>query len=110
MTTKSRRTSLVPIAVALSAALLLSACYTLMQHPRLAQLDYARPSDKRCLNCHAEADLRRLVIAHQHSSSRDPWRSYYDEPWWFNDYLRSDSTTSDDEASEGTTGNGKAGQ
>jgi len=91
--------------VALSAAALLPACYTLLQHPRLASLNYARPGDKNCLNCHAEAELRQLVIAHQKPDSRDPWRTYYDEPWWFDNYLRSDSTTTDDEAPEGTTGN-----
>ena len=107
MTTRTRRTTILLAAAALAAAVLLPACYTLMQHPRLASLDYARPSDKRCLNCHAEADLRRLVIARQHTASRDPWRTYYDEPWWFNNYLRSDSTTTDDVKSKETTGNAK---
>jgi len=92
---------------ALASVAVLPACYTLLQHPRLARLNYARPSDKHCLNCHSEADLRRLVIATQNSNARDPWRTYYDEPWWFGDYLRSDSTTTNDKASKETTGNGK---
>jgi len=49
--------------------------------------------------------LRSLVIARQHSGSRDPWKTYYDEPWWFDDYLRSDSTRTDNKEQEETTGN-----
>ena len=110
MTTSSRRTPPLLAVAALVAAALLPACYTLMQHPRLASLSYARPDDKHCLNCHAEPELRQLVIGQQRSGSRDPWSTYYDEPWWFASYLRSDSATTDNKESEATTGNGKDGR
>lgn len=92
---------------ALAAVALLPACYTLLQHPRLAGLDYSRPSSKRCLSCHNEQELRRFIVGPQEAKVRSAWSAYYDDPWWFGGYLRSDSTTSENGKPLGTTSNQK---
>lgn len=75
------------IAVAVAATALFSACYTLMQHPRLAQLNYARPNSDRCETCHSNEAIWAF-----HHAPRTPtadglpgakWRTFYDIPWWY---------------------------
>lgn len=110
MTTRTRRTRLLATIAAVAAAVLTPACYTLLQHPRLASLDYARPSSKHCLTCHTEQQLRTLVAGSRHAQTQQAWRSYYDEPWWFGGYLRSDSTTTNDGKQRGATVNQKDGK
>jgi hypothetical protein len=66
------------------------ACYTLLQHPRLANMDYSRPESDRCLDCHTASELWRF----HHSPStpvyagtaRSSWGYYYDLPWWYDAY------------------------
>jgi len=72
--------------LATTAALALPACYTMFEHARLAELEYARPADERCLECHS----REMVWAYTHPTKapgyadyKDPsWSQYYDVPWW----------------------------
>lgn len=65
---------------------LIPACYTLMEHPRLASLDYARPDDKRCTNCHSSEETWAFTHGSTealHRSYSEAWIKYYDTPWWY---------------------------
>ena len=64
----------------------LPACYTIMKHPQLASLDYARPDDKNCTKCHSDEE----IWAFNHTSTKpsyrsysDAWIKYYDTAWWY---------------------------
>ncbi len=74
------------LVAALLSATVLSGCYTLLKHPRLAQMDYQRPDDKRCANCHSSAE----VWSFNHTPGTPTyvgysgkWADYYDIPWWY---------------------------
>jgi hypothetical protein len=80
-------------AVGVFLCVLTPACYTLFDHPRLARLDYERPRDKRCTNCHPREQIWALLQPERRVRSPEPWRDYYDYPWWFEGRVRpADST------------------
>ena len=99
MTTVSRRNIILLAAAALLLALL-SSCYTLFQHPRLASMGYARPGD-RCLDCHSQTQLWEFLHTRGSGDSDDAWDQYYDEPWWYHRFLRGDSTSANGSAENG---------
>jgi len=87
------------VAVALlSATALLPACYTVLQHPRLAQLRYQRPESHTCRSCHSGDDLWRYTHPAALPRATGVWRDYYDVPWWFERHWQ--TTPSDSAAAE----------
>jgi hypothetical protein len=78
----SDRLKLSLIIAVLTAVSLFSACYTLFKHPRLAQLDYQRPEDNRCLTCHSSQDLWSYANPPSMPPAAGPWNSFYNQPWW----------------------------
>ena len=73
-------------AVIVSSAAAIPACYTIMEHPRLAKLDYARPEEKRCSNCHSNEEIWAFNNPSKkptHQSYSTAWIKYYDTPWWY---------------------------
>jgi len=81
----TRYRSLLVVASLLSAASL-SACYTLLKHPRLAELDYGRPDSRQCGNCHSSEEIWSFNHASKGSTSagdKNKWAKYYDLPWWY---------------------------
>ena len=64
----------------------LPACYTIMKHPRLASMEYGRPEDSQCTNCHSDEE----TWAFNHPSPKptyqsysNAWIKYYDTAWWY---------------------------
>jgi hypothetical protein len=73
-------------AVIVSSAAAIPACYTIMDHPRLASLDYARPDDNRCSNCHSNEEIWAFNNPSKkptHESYSWAWIKYYDTAWWY---------------------------
>ena len=101
MTTVSRRIILLIAVVALP--FVLGACYTLFQHSRVSQLNYARPTDG-CVDCHSKAQIHEFLHTQSTVSSSDVWDEFYNEPWWNDRYLHADSARTD-----GTKKNGDDG-
>jgi hypothetical protein len=64
-----------------AGATLLSACYTLVQHPRVESLNYRRPAGGRCLGCHDAETVDRLVRQHRLAPDTGPW-SVLSDPWF----------------------------
>jgi hypothetical protein len=81
--TVSHRSKVLLIALALLAATLLPACYTLFRHPRLAQLNYQRPEDNRCKTCHSSQELWDFTHPATLPPQVGPWGEFYDRPWWY---------------------------
>jgi len=92
MTTSSRPKNVALVLAVIAIGGLVPACYTLFQHPRLASLNYARPADKQCLNCHSADQLAQSLRPANSKSHTEAWSDYYDEPWWFHSFMRGDST------------------
>jgi hypothetical protein len=64
----------------------LPACYTIMKHPQLASLDYARPDDRNCTNCHSEQEIwgfNHTPTKPTYQSYSRAWIKYYDTAWWY---------------------------
>jgi hypothetical protein len=56
------------------------------KHPRLASLDYARPDDQSCSNCHSSEEIWAFNHASDkptHESYSRAWIRYYDTAWWY---------------------------
>jgi hypothetical protein len=76
----------------LAATLACPACYTLMRHPRVAQLKYARPgSDQSCGTCHDGMQIRAFNHPPHLRSGTGAWATYY-ETNWFRQRATGDST------------------
>lgn len=91
----SDRFKLFAAAVALVAMVFLPACYTLFNHPRLAELNYRRPEDRRCRTCHSASELWLFTHPAPRPERLGPWEAYYETPWWFERRWQSaDSTLS----------------
>ena len=101
MTTVSRRITLL-LAAAATLLVLLPACYTLFEHPRLGAPNYARPSDS-CLQCHSQNQLWEFLHTQGTVATGDAWGEFYDEPWWDRRFLRGDSTASEEPMQSGDT-------
>lgn len=101
MTTVSRRIIFL-LAAAASLLVLFPACYTLFEHSRLIELNYARPGD-RCVQCHSRDQLWEFVHTPGTARSSDAWGEFYDEPWWSHRYLLGDSTDADTSKLKGGT-------
>jgi hypothetical protein len=74
------------IAVAICCVLAAPACYTLLEHPRLASLDYQRPDDKRCANCHTSEEIWAFNNPPRKPTFVDfgaAWFEYYDVARWY---------------------------
>ena len=82
MTSRSRRYARWFVAGIVLLALT-PACYTLFDHPRLAQLNYERPNNQRCMKCHDGDALWAMLQPQRRAAHTGPWRTFYDEPWWF---------------------------
>ena len=64
----------------------LPACFTTLKHPRLASLDYARPDDCRCSNCHSNEQIwsfNHSAMKPTYESYSQSWLLYYDIAWWY---------------------------
>ncbi len=55
------------------------ACYTLFKHPRLAELDYARPESDRCETSHTADDLWTFTHPANVRRTGGAWEYYYQE-------------------------------
>jgi hypothetical protein len=99
MTTPTRR-NLLSLATAAALLVVLPACYTMFQHPRVESERYARPSTG-CLNCHSRESLWQLVHNVTDSADETAWDEYYNRPWWFHKYLRGDTTSTDADHDKG---------
>ena len=93
MTTSSRVKNVALAIAVVSVGGLLPACYTLFQHPRIASLNYTRPTDKKCLNCHSAEQLEQALRPANSTRHAGAWADFYDAPWWFPSRLRGDSTS-----------------
>lgn len=76
----------VVVVIAIAALFTTPSCYTLFQHPRLAELNYARPQQRDCGVCHTPQQLWAFTHPKGYSDKRGAWKDYYDYPWWFDDY------------------------
>lgn len=62
------------------------ACYTLIEHPRLASMDYNRPDDKQCVNCHTSEDIWEFNHPPNkptYAGYDDAWFEYHDACRWY---------------------------
>ena len=89
MTTVSRR--IVQLIAVVALPFMLGACYTLFQHSRLSQLNYARP-DNGCIDCHSKAQVQEFLRTQSTLATGDVWDEFYNDPWWTERFLRTDST------------------
>jgi hypothetical protein len=72
--------------VLLGIIAVLPACYTVLKHPRLASLDYQRPKDSACLNCHSNAEIWNFNHPNNiqtYVGKPGSWSEYYDYAWWY---------------------------
>jgi len=84
----TRRYRSLNIALALALLALAPACYTLFQHPRLAELDYARPQGRNCRKCHSTQDLWSYTHPRGYREPQPPWRDFYEYPSWLEDFWK----------------------
>src|SRR5262245_21066999 len=69
-------------------------CYTLVRHPGIPELNYARPaSDSPCTTCHTPAQRLGFVSSQRVEIAHGPWGSLA-HPWWF--HAAADSVRSGD--------------
>jgi hypothetical protein len=81
--TLSTRYRFILAAAVLCATVSLPACYTIFVHPRLAELNYQRPTERRCEVCHSSQELWDYTHPATIRPMQDPWGEYYEMPWWF---------------------------
>jgi len=77
----------------LISACMVSACYTLVQHPGIVRRNYQRP-DKGipCTSCHKSDELRVFVQSNRLARESSPWDEL-NHPWWID--ARADSAAAD---------------
>lgn len=86
ISTMTSRYRLLLVAVSISCSAALPACYTLLQHPRLSSLNYQRPEDTECVNCHTSEEIWTFNHAPRKPSYEgyaEGWIEYYDVPRWY---------------------------
>lgn len=76
----SARAAILVILASLTAGPL-TACYTLVQHPRVASLNYRRPEGKSCSSCHSAREVRSFLEPERLAPDTPPWDSLT-HPWW----------------------------
>ncbi|HEX5131608.1 MAG TPA: hypothetical protein VFX92_03875 [Candidatus Krumholzibacteria bacterium] len=59
----------------------LTACYTLVQHPRVASMNFRRPQGEACTACHEPAAIRAFVRQEHLAAETGAW-AVLDDPWW----------------------------
>ena len=58
-------------------------CFTLVRHPGIPTLNYARPaSDSPCIKCHTSEERLAFVTSQRLDTARGPWGALA-HPWWF---------------------------
>jgi hypothetical protein len=67
--------------VAAATAFPLAACYTLVQHPRVASLNFRRPQGKSCTGCHTNQEIRGFLKPQGLADEGSPWDTLAN-PWW----------------------------
>lgn len=67
--------------LALAALGPLAACYTLVQHPRVASLDFRRPEGKSCTGCHGAQEVRAFLEPEHLAPEPSPWDSLTHPRW-----------------------------
>ncbi len=76
--------------LALAAVGPLAACYTLVQHPRVASLNFRRPQGKSCTGCHRAEEISGFLRPEHLAPPPTPWDTLT-RPWW----IEPDSTGGD---------------
>jgi len=77
---------------ALVACIALTSCYTLVEHPRVASLDFRRPSTRAgCTPCHTREAVWSFLYPQRTALDSAPWSSLQ-YPWWFDSWVAPDST------------------
>ncbi len=67
-------------------------CYTLVEHPRVASLEFRRPSTRGdCTSCHTRDEVWSYVYPRHMVLDSAPWSSLQ-YPRWFDSRVRADST------------------
>jgi hypothetical protein len=82
---------------ATSLVLALSGCYTLMQHPGVARMNYRRPdSTQPCRSCHSQEEIDG-ALRHAHRDHEPGAWGQLSHPWWLSarDSTRSDGAPAD---------------
>lgn len=85
------------VAVAAVLMLALSGCYTLLQHPGVARMNYRRPdSSQPCLSCHSREEIDAAIRDARRDREPGAWASL-SHPWWLagRDSTRSDGAPAD---------------
>jgi hypothetical protein len=67
---------------------LFAGCYTMLVHPRAQGTDDWHTTRRHCSDCHGSADYYYWHFPYYNTWYRGhrSWRSYYYDPWWWNDY------------------------
>ena len=78
------------LVLVVAAAVPMAACYTLVQHPRVAALNYRRPQGKSCTDCHSTRAIGDYLRPEKLTPEAPPWESLT-QPWW----ISPDSTGGD---------------
>ncbi len=81
ISTASKPYNMYLFVAALVAAAATPACYTLLQHPRVAEIDYQRPEGKRCFECHTDEEIDGFHRQPNAPDSGIPW--WYDRYWYY---------------------------
>jgi hypothetical protein len=63
------------------AAIVTPSCYTLLQHPRVAQIDYERPDGKQCFDCHTDEEIKDFHHQPKAPEMGNPW--WYERYWYY---------------------------
>ncbi len=82
-TIRHKSAARVTILVLMTASLApLVACYTLVQHPRVATLGFRRPDPgKSCSSCHTSEEIRGYLRPEKFQNEPEPWNSLYHPRW-----------------------------
>ena len=92
MTNRNYRPHWILLGLFLCAVLpVMSACYTIMRHPRIAEADHQVTNNYRCLDCHTENEV--YNYHHPITISRPPvdWDDALYAPWWYDAYWPDDN-------------------
>lgn len=83
MATVSDKHPRIIILAGLMAVLLATGCYTMFRHPRLAELNYARPaSTTPCHDCHSADQLWTYTHPPRTRPATAAWAGYTDGLWF----------------------------
>jgi hypothetical protein len=75
------------IVMAAFLSLLVAGCYTVLQHPR-TEMTAEDSFPRHCSECHGSADYYYWHYPYHYGWywGYSNWRSYYYDPWWWDDY------------------------